>query len=166
MSSAPIEHQLADDILPPYRRLGMSPSDYIDVVQAERDRMLKQAGGDPLKAISLAFARMREEGLITESDLSRLEKVSGAIIGVEQGKLPADEVVPQLHMLYLEALADPGASSTGATIIGVSYSSRTNKTASLAGLMGMVIGGLITGGAGGALVGGLVGWAAGGGCKA
>jgi hypothetical protein len=143
----------------------MSPGDYIEVVQVEIDRVLKEAGGNQIKAFSLAFARMHDEGVITDSDVRRLEKVSVALIGVEQGKHPAAEVVPQLHQLYLEALADPGSSSTGATIIGLSYSARSKDTARLTGLMGMLIGGIITGGAGGALIGGLVGWTVGGGCK-
>ena len=165
MTTANVQQDVPCDLRPAYRTIGMSPADYIEVAQAEVDRVLKEAGGNQIKAFSLAFARMRDEGVITNADVRRLEKVSVALIGVEQGKHSASEVVPQLHRLYLEALADPGSSSTGTTIIGLSYSARSKDPARLAGLMGMVIGGLITGGPGGALVGGLVGWTVGGGCK-
>jgi hypothetical protein len=37
----------------------------------------------------------------------RLETVSLAIIGAEQGKHSPEEVVAKLDKLYLEALADP-----------------------------------------------------------
>jgi hypothetical protein len=53
----------------------------------------------------------------------------------------------------------------GTAMIGGSYSARSSGAAPLAGLMGIVVGGMITGGPGGALVGGIVGWVAGGGCK-
>jgi hypothetical protein len=145
----------------------MSPGDYVDVVRAEVDRILEQNGGKryKYKAVNAGFRRMLEGGLITESDLKPLDRVSLAVIGVEQGKQSAGEAVARLDKLYLEALEDPHGSSMGATMIGVTYSARTNQTASAAGLMGMVVGGLLTGSPWGALVGGLIGWAIGGGCK-
>ena len=165
MNTTTARASVASEILPPYRTVGMSPADYIEAVQAEIDRVLEEVDGDQRKAFSSGFARMRQEGLITDSDVKRLETMSIALIEVEHGKHPAAEVVPKLHKLYLEALADPAGSATGATILGLSYSARSNQTGKLAGLMGMVVGGILTGGPGGALVGGLVGWVAGGGCK-
>jgi hypothetical protein len=165
MNAEKTPRSVSSQILPPYRNPGMSPGDYIDVIRAEVDRLLLQTHGNRLKALSLGFKRMVESGLITDRDLKRLEKVSIVIMSVEQGKYSSHEAVAKLDKLYLEALADPGASSMGATMIGVTYSARTNQNASAAGLMGMVIGGLLTGGPGGALIGGLVGWTVGGGCK-
>ena len=69
------------------------------------------------------------------------------------------------QQLYLKALADPRASSTGATMIGVMYSQRSKQAGEAAGLMGMVVGGLISGGPGGALIGGLVGYFVGSRCS-
>jgi hypothetical protein len=152
-------------VTPAYRTFGVAPGDTIEVVEAEIDRLLKEANGNRLKAINKGFEQMRANGLITDPDLKRLEKVSLTVIGVEEGKYPAKDAVAKLDKLYLEALADPQSSTMGATMIGVTYSARSNKTASLAGLMGMVVGGMLTGGPGGALVGGIVGWVAGGGCK-
>jgi hypothetical protein len=158
-------HSATVGVTPAYRTFGVAPGDYIEVVEAEIDRLLKEANGNRLKAINKGFEQMRAIGLITDPDLKRLEKVSLAIIGVEEGKYPAKDIVTKLDKLYLEAVADPQSSTMGTTMIGVTYSARTNKTASLAGLMGMVVGGMLTGGPGGALVGGLVGWVVGGGCK-
>jgi hypothetical protein len=159
-----VESSLAGGLLPAYRTPGMSPGDYIDVVLAEIDRLLEQTGGNQLKAINLGFARMRDSGLITEADLKRMEKVAVIIAGVGESKTTSEEAAARLDKLYLEALADPQASSTGATMIGVMYSQRSKQAGEAAGLMGMIVGGLITGGPGGALVGGLVGYVVGSRC--
>lgn len=143
----------------------MASGDYIDVVKAEVDSLLKRTNGNRLKAVNLGFKRMRDSGLITDNDLKRLEKVSLVVISAEQGKYTQQEAVAKLDRLYLEAAADPESSSMGTTMIGVTYSARSSQSGRLGGLIGMVIGGLISGGPGGALIGGLVGWAAGGGCK-
>ena|SRR5262245_33068975 len=152
-------------LLPAYNVLGVSPGDLIDVIQAEIARTLKEAGGNRLKAVNLGLRRMHASRLITNSDLKRLEKASLIIFSVEAGKKSPEAAAAELDTLYLDAVRDPEGSTTGATMVGVMYSARSQQTAAAAGLMGMVVGGLLTGGPGGALVGGLIGWTLGGGCK-
>jgi hypothetical protein len=151
--------------IPPYRMPGMAPGDYIDVVRAEIERALKEAGGSRQKAVSAGLKRMQVSGLITESDLKRLKIASAAVFQAENGKRAPAETVSKLDRLYLEALADPGSSVMGTTMIGMTYSARTNVVGSGMGLFGMLIGGMITGGPGGALIGGIVGWVAGTACS-
>jgi hypothetical protein len=151
--------------LPAFRSLGVSPADCIDGIRAEVDRTLKQAGGNRLKAIKLGFGRMHASGLITTADLKRLERASLIIFSVDAGKTSQEDGAEELDRLYLAAVADPESSTMGTTMVGVTYSARSKTTAQLAGLMGMVVGGILTGGSGGALIGGLIGWTLGGGCK-
>lgn len=165
MSNVKSDFPSPNCILPAYRTLGMSPGDYIVVVEAEIESLLRQAGGNRLKAINLGFKRLRAEDLITDADLKRLEKVSLLVIGVEQGKYKAEDAVAKLDKLYIEALADAQSSTMGTTMIGVSYSQKNKQTAAFFGLAGMVVGGALSGGPVGALIGGIVGWVAGGGCK-
>jgi len=150
---------------PAYRTAGMAPGDYIDVLRIEIANALKAAGGSRRKAVSAGLKRMLGEGLITASDLKRLEIASAAIFQAEQAKRAPADTVAKLDRLYLEALADPGSSSMGTTMIGLTYSARTNQAGSGMGLFGMLIGGMITGGPGGALIGGLIGWVAGTACS-
>jgi hypothetical protein len=70
-----------------------------------------------------------------------------------------------LDKLYLEAVTDPESSTMGTTMVGVTYTARNKQTGEALGLMGLVVGGLLTGGPGGALIGGLLGFTFGGGCK-
>ena len=107
VNSMKVEHRLSTDILPAYRTPGMAPGDYIDVVRSEVGSLLKQTGGNPLKAVNLGFRRMRDDGLITDNDLKRLQKVSLIVISAEQGKHTQQEAVAKLDKLYLEAAADP-----------------------------------------------------------
>jgi len=153
------------DLAPAFRGIGETPSDYIDAIRDEVDRTLREAGGNRLKATRLGVERVYSSGLITTSDLKRLNKASVIVFEVDAGKRSQEEGAGALERLYREAVADPEASEMGATMVGVTYSARTNQTAAGAGLMGMIVGGLLTGGPGGALVGGLIGWTLGGGCK-
>ena len=145
--------------------MGVAPGDYIDVIRAEVDRTLKEAGGNRLKAIKLGFQRIHSGGLITTSDLKRLEKASLIIFAVDAGKQSQQEGVAALDKLYLGSIADPEASTMGTTMVGVTYSARSKQTGEALVLMGMVVGGLLTGGPVGALIGGLIGFTIGGGCK-
>ena len=129
------------------------------------ERALREAGGSRLKAVSAGLKRMQESGLITEGDLKRLKIASAAVFHAENGRRPPADTVAKLDRLYRDALADPGSSVMGTTMIGMTYSARTNVVGSGMGLFGMLIGGLITGGPGGALIGGLVGWVAGTACS-
>lgn len=156
---------LSVELPPAFRSVGVAPGDCIDAIRAEVDRTLKQTGGNRLKAINLGFRRMHSSGLITNSDLKRLEKASLIIFAVDAGKQSQEDGAEALDKLYLDAVADPESSTMGTTMVGVTYSARTKQTAAAAGLMGMLVGGLLTGGPGGALVGGLIGWTLGGGCK-
>lgn len=165
MTPAISETNLCTELLPPYRTPGMSPGDYIDVIGAEIDRLLAETGGNRMKAINLGFARMKDAGIITAADQKRMEKVAVIIDGARKEKTTSEAAAAQLDKLYLEALADPQASSTGATMIGVMYSQRSKQAGEAAGLMGMVVGGLISGGPGGALIGGLVGYFVGSRCS-
>jgi hypothetical protein len=64
------------ELLRAHRTLGISPGDLVSVIQAEADRTIKEAGGNRQKAINLGFRRMYTNGLITDTDLKRLEHVS------------------------------------------------------------------------------------------
>lgn len=165
MTHAKVEHLSSVELLPAYKTLGVSPGDLIDVIQAEVDRTLEEAKGDRRKAVNLGLQRMRANGLITNADLQRLEKACLIIFSVDAGKRSQPDAAAELDALYLDAVRDPESSSMGATMIGVMYSARNRQTAAAAGLMGMLVGGLLTGGPGGALIGGLIGWTLGGGCK-
>jgi hypothetical protein len=122
---------LAPGIVPAYRNLGVAPGDYIHVIQSELDRILRETNGNRLKALTLGFERIRQSGLITETDLRRLERVAVTIMGVEQGKQSMPDAVARLDALYLEAVADPDATLMGTTMIGVTYSARTSATSSM-----------------------------------
>jgi hypothetical protein len=156
---------LSVELPPAFRSIGVASGDYIDAIQVEVDRTLKRAGGNRHKAINLGFHRMLSSGLITNSDLKRLEKASLIVFAVDAGKQSHADGAEALDKLYLDAIVDPESSTMGTTIIGATYSARTKQTAQGVGLFGMLVGGLLTGGPGGALIGGLVGWTLGGGCK-
>jgi hypothetical protein len=152
-------------ILPPERMPGVSVGDCIDVVGAEMAAVMAQAGGNVLKAVQIGLGRMHASGLITDADLARLEKVSVIVLTVEEGKRKPEDAATELDRIYLEALADPSSSTMGVTMIGTTYSARSKQTAAAAGLMGMLVGAMLTGNPWGAAVGGLVGYYVVGGCK-
>jgi hypothetical protein len=166
MTASKIDRPPSVELMPAYRTLGVSPGDLIDVIRDEVDRTLKEAGGNRLKAINMGLRRMHSSGLITDSDLKRLEKANVIVLEVDAGKLSHSDGAAALDKLYLDAARDPKASSTGATMVGATYSARDKRVASAAGIMGMIIGGALTGGSPvGTLLGGLIGWTIGGGCK-
>jgi hypothetical protein len=149
------------ELLRAYRTLGISPGDLISVIEEESARTINEAGGDRRKAINLGFQRMRGQGLITESDLQRLDQLSHIIFEVEADRQSSEEASAAIDRLFRESLDDPTASQSGSTMVGVSYSARNSTVASAAGLFGMLVGGLLTGGSGGMLIGGLIGWGVG-----
>jgi CHAT domain-containing protein len=137
--------------------------------QATKSRILRTraavmhfAGHTVINPQFPAYSRLL---LAPDRDLKRLKIASAAVFQAENGKRAPAETVSKLDRLYLEALADPGSSVMGTTMIGMTYSARTNVVGSGMGLFGMLIGGMITGGPGGALIGGIVGWVAGTACS-
>src|SRR2546421_10472656 len=86
------------------RPLGMSPGDYVNVLQRELDRYLRQAHGNPLQAVKLALRQMRGSGLITDRDLKRLNQVCVIVFSAERAKRPASDMVAKLERLHHEAL--------------------------------------------------------------
>jgi len=165
MNAAKASNLPSLELQPAYQSLGVSPSDLVDAIREEVDRMLKEAGGNRRKAINAGLRRMHASGLITSADLKRLEKVSLIVLEVEAGKRSQEDGVAVLDRLYLDAVKDPDGSSMGSTMTGVMYSARSKQMGQALGLMGMVIGGLLTGNPWGALIGGLIGYTLGGGCK-
>jgi hypothetical protein len=149
------------ELLRAFRTLGIAPGDLISVIQEEADRTIKQAGGNRQKAINLGFRRMHTNGLITDTDLKRLEHVSLIVFQVEAGKQSSKDATALIDTLFRESLDDPTSSVMGSTMVGVSYSARNSTVAPAMGLFGMLIGGLLTGGSGGMLIGGLIGWGVG-----
>ncbi len=149
------------ELLRAYKTLGVSPGDLISVIQEEADRTITEAGGNRQKAVNLGFRRMFKNGLITKTDLKRLEKVNLIVFRVEAGKQSSEDASAAIDTLFRESLDDPTSSETGSTMVGVSYSARNSTVAPGAGLFGMLIGGLLTGGSGGMLIGGLIGWGVG-----
>ncbi|HKB05525.1 MAG TPA: hypothetical protein VKD90_25095 [Gemmataceae bacterium] len=131
------------------------------MIQEEADRTIKEAGGNRQKAINLGFRRMHTNGLITDTDLKRLEHVSLIVFQVESGKQCPEDASKALDALFRQSLDDPRSSEMGSTMVGVSYSARNSTVAPALGLFGMLVGGLLTGGSGGMLIGGLIGWGAG-----
>lgn len=149
------------EVLRAHRTLGISPGDLATVIEEEARRTIKEAGGNRQKALHLGFRRMHANRLITEADLRRLEHVSVIVFEVEAGKRSQEDAAASLDKLFRESLADPGASEMGSTMVGVTYAARNSTVAPAAGLFGMLIGGLLTGGSGGMLIGGLIGWGVG-----
>lgn len=144
-----------------HRTLGLSPGDLASVIEDEANRTIKEAGGNRHEAIALGFRRMHTNGLITDADLKRLERLSHIVFQVEAGKQSSEEASAAIDTLFRESLDDPASSVMGSTIVGGSYSARNSTVAPATGLFGMLIGGLLTGGPGGMLVGGLIGWGVG-----
>lgn len=149
------------ELLRAYRTLGIAPGDLISVIEEEADRTIKEAGGNRRKAINLGFRRMHSNGLITDTDLKRLEQVSCIVFEVEAGKQSSEEASAAIDTLFRESLDDRTASEMGSTMVGVSYSAKNSTVAPAMGLFGMIVGGLLTGGSGGMLIGGLIGWGVG-----
>ena len=149
------------ELLRAYKTLGVSPGDLISVIQEEADRTIKKAGGNRQKAINLGFRRMCKNGLLTKTDLKRLEKVNLIVFQVEAGKQSSADASAAIDTLFRESLDDPMSSEMGSTMVGASYSARNSTVAPAMGLFGMLIGGLLTGGSGGMLIGGLIGWGVG-----
>jgi hypothetical protein len=141
--------------------LGISPGDLVSVIQEEAERTIKEAGGNRQKAINFGFRRMRTNGLITDTDLKRLERVSLIVFQAEAGKRSYKEASAEIDTLFRESLDDPTSSEMGSTMVGVTYSAKNSTVAPAMGLLGMLIGGLLTGGSGGMLIGGLIGWGVG-----
>lgn len=146
------------EMLRAYKTLGFSPGDLITVIQEESARTIKEAGGNRQKAINLGFLRMVKNGLITKSDLKRLERVNLIVFRVEAGKQSSENASAAIDKIFRESLDDPTSSEMGSTMVGASYSARNSTVAPAMGLFGMLIGGLLTGGSGGMLIGGLIGW--------
>ena len=149
------------ELLRAYRSMGISPGDLVSVIQDEAQKAIKAAGGNRQKAMDLGFRRMRANGLITDSDLKRMKKVSLIVFQAEAGKQPQDKAAAAIDAIFRESLADPTASEMGSTMVGVTYAARNSTVAPALGLMGMLVGGLLTGGSGGMLIGGLIGWGVG-----
>ncbi|MGH8545145.1 MAG: hypothetical protein ACREX3_16280 [Gammaproteobacteria bacterium] len=161
MNSIKLEGWGSVELLRANRKLGNSPGDLISVIQEEADRTIKEAGGNRRKAINLGFRRMHTNGMITDTDLKRLERVSRIVFQVEAGRQSSKDASGAIDTLFRESLDDPTSSEMGSTMVGAIYSARNSTVAPAAGLFGMLIGGLLTGGAGGMLIGGLVGWGVG-----
>ena len=149
------------ELLRAYRTLGISPGDLASVIEDEARHAIKEAGGNRQKAIGIGIRRMQADGLITDADVKRLEQVTRIVFQVDVGKQPSEEASATLDTLFRESLDDPEASEMGSTMVGVTYAARNSTVAPAAGLFGMLIGGLLTGGSGGMLIGGLVGWGVG-----
>ena len=149
------------ELLRANRKLGISPGDLSSVILEEADRTIKQAKGNRQRAINLGFRRMRANGLITDTDLKRLEKVSLILFKVDGGKQSSEQASAEIDKLFRESLDDPASSEMGSTMVGVTYSARNSTVAPGMGLFGMLIGALIAGSSGGMLIGGLIGWGVG-----
>lgn len=153
-----IREERADELEPtrPLRTLGVAPSDYVDAVRAEIDRVLDDANGSRREAFKIGLQRMQSSGLITDSDVARLTEAATIVTDVHHGRTTHAEGAKALDHLYLDGVIDDHGSAMGTTMVGVMYSARSSKTGDYAGLMGMVIGGILTQSSWGALVGGLV----------
>jgi hypothetical protein len=149
------------ELLRAHRALGLSPGDLSSVIKEEADRTIKEARGNRQKAINLGFRRMRANGLITDADLKRLERVSLIVFKVEAGKQSQKDGAAAIDTLFRKSLDDPMSSEMGSTMVGATYSARNSTVAPAMGLFGMLIGALLTGGSGGMLIGGLIGWGVG-----
>ncbi len=161
MSTLHVESFGSVELLRAYRTLGISPGDLASVIEDEARNAIKGAGGNRQKAISLGIRRMRANGLITDADVKRLEQVARIVFVVDAGKQSSEEAAATIDSLFRESLDDPEASEMGSSMVGVTYAARNSTVAPAAGLFGMLIGGLLTGGSGGMLIGGLIGWGVG-----
>lgn len=161
MNTLKLEGLGSVELLRANRALGISPGDLISIIQEEADRTIKEAGGNRQKAINLGFRRMHTNGLITDTDLKRLKRVSLIVFQVEAGKRSSEDASAAIDTLFRQSLCDRTASEMGSAMVGVSYSARNSTVAPAMGLFGMLIGGLLTGGSGGMLIGGLIGWGVG-----
>ncbi|WP_341977974.1 hypothetical protein LTA6_001968 [Microbacterium sp. LTA6] len=161
MSTLNVESFGSVELLRAYRTLGMSPGDLATVIEDEARRIIEEAGGNRQRAIGLGIRRMRANGLIADVDVKRLEQVARIVFQVDAGKQSSEDATATLDTLFRESLDDPDASAMGSTMVGATYAARNSTVAPAAGLFGMLIGGLLTGGSGGMLIGGLIGWGVG-----
>ncbi|UWF77256.1 MULTISPECIES: hypothetical protein [Microbacterium] len=161
MNALSVEGFGSIELLRAYQTLGISPGDLASVIEDEARRAIDEAGGDRHRAITLGFRRMRRNGLLTDADVKRLERLALIVFRVEAGKQPAEEGASEIDALFRESLDDEGASELGSAMVGVTYSARNSTVAPAMGLFGMLVGALLTGGSGGMLIGGLVGWGVG-----
>ncbi|GAT74258.1 hypothetical protein [Microbacterium hydrocarbonoxydans] len=161
MSTLHVENLGSVELLRTHRTLGISPGDVASVIEDEARRIIEEADGSRQRAIGLGIRRMRARGLITDADVKRLEQASRTVFLVGAGKQPPEEGAATLDTIYRESLDDPEASEMGSTMVGATYAARNSSVAPAAGLFGMLIGGLLTGGSGGMLIGGLIGWGVG-----
>lgn len=145
----------------PRRTIGISPGDLVDAVTREIDAILKDVGGDRLKAVKVGIRRMHGARLIADSDVDRLNTVCDAVFAASAGKRSPAETVQQLDDIYGEMVLDPGSSELATTMVGVAYSTRQEQNMATLGLFGMVTGGLVGAAVGNAAVeaavGGIVG---------
>jgi len=149
------------ELLRAHRTLGISPGDLASVIEDEARRAIDEAGGNRQRAIALGIRRMHGNGLISDSDVKRLEQVARIVFLADAGKQSSEEASVTLDALFRESLDDPDASEMGSTMVGTTYAARNSTVAPAMGLFGMLIGALLTGGSGGMLIGGLVGWGVG-----
>lgn len=161
MSTLHVESFGSAELLRVYHTLGISPGDLASVVEGEARQIIEEADGNRQRAIGLGIRRLRSRGLLTDADVKRLEQVSRIIFLAAAGKQSSEEAASTLGAIYRESLDDPDASEMGSTMVGVTYAARNSTVAPAAGLFGMLIGGLLTGGSGGMLIGGLIGWGVG-----
>src|SRR5678816_3165325 len=108
------------ELLRAYKALNVSPGDLISVVQEEAERTLKEAGGNRQKAVNLGLRRMRANGLITDADLTRLERVSLIVFQVEAGKQSSKDAAAAIDSPNRDSLDVPMSSEMGSTMVGVS----------------------------------------------
>ena len=149
------------ELLRVHRTLGISPGDVASVVESEARRIIEEADGNRKRAIGLGIRRLHSRGLLTDVDVKRLELVTRIVFLAGAGKQTSEEAASALDTIYRESLDDPDASEMGSTMVGATYAAKNSTVAPAAGLFGMLIGALLTGGSGGMLVGGLVGWGVG-----
>ncbi len=149
------------ELLRAQRTLGITPGDVASALEDEARRIIEEADGNRQRAIGLGIRRLHSRGLLTDADVKRLEQVTRIVFLVDVGKQSSEEAAATLDTIYRESLDDPDASEMGSTMVGATYAARNSTVAPAAGLFGMLIGGLLTGGSGGMLIGGLIGWGVG-----
>jgi hypothetical protein len=157
--------------------IGVGASDMQYAVRAEVRRITKETNGDPLAQSKLLTGRLRELGLISDSEVEALNRLSE--VGYESGAAKGDakDAYFQSRDIYNTLLAGGQASpvalvlassavgsytitedpdGSGGVVFKKSTGAWEDRLGRLGGLVGAGIGGL-----GGAAIGGLVGAAVG-----
>lgn len=166
------------------RLLAISSGTLRQSLTAEIVKILGENRNNLLSTLKRGIETLLEEGLISKTDVSRLNLVTETVINYERNKLSQQEAFKTIDSTYREMVLDKGTSDLAIAIVSnVNYLNPNSitipeNTVALAvgvrvpdgvangaiggGLLGGIVGGIITGTATGGVLGGVIGGIVGG----